>query len=81
MTVWETYRKRFVATQILIGLVLGALFVVARLQRPEDALGAVVLRMAIYFVVLEAAGVAGAWWGSRLSRRIEQAERQPPPDQ
>jgi hypothetical protein len=37
--------------------------------------------MAIYFVVLEAAGVAGAWWGSRLSRRIEQAERQPPPDQ
>ncbi|MGE5611482.1 MAG: hypothetical protein ACM359_19690 [Bacillota bacterium] len=66
---WQTYRKRLMFTQMMI-------FGVCALLRwgvdsPWRNVG-------VFFVVMQISAVFGAWYGTRLGRRIqEQNERLP----
>jgi uncharacterized membrane protein YfcA len=66
---WQTYRKRFVFTQVLI------FGVCALLRWFVDSPW---VNVGVFFVVMQLSAVAGAWYGTRLGRRIrEQNERLP----
>src|SRR2546423_3191026 len=58
---WEQYRKSFVRSQLLI-LVIVALLVFYAKSGWQTAAAALVL--------MQVAGVIGAWWGARLKRKI-----------
>ena len=58
---WEQYRKSFVRSQLLI-LVIVALLVFYAKSGWQTAAAA--------FVLMQVAGVIGAWWGARLKRKI-----------
>ena len=60
---WEQYRKTFVLNQIFIlAACAGAYFYIAP--------GSVITALAI-LVMMELGSLAGAWWGARLKRKIE----------
>jgi uncharacterized membrane protein YfcA len=58
---WEQYRKTFVYSQLFI-LAIVALLVFYAKSGWSTALAA--------FVLMQVAGVIGAWWGARLKRKI-----------
>lgn len=75
MSMWVSYRKRFVPTQIAIALTIVALYWYNRKYAGE---GDVRLKLVVYFGVLQVCAVLGAWWGTRLARKIQkQSEKSP----
>jgi uncharacterized membrane protein YfcA len=66
---WEAYRKRLVATQVMIVVVCVLLRWIVRLD------WAVV---AATFVVMQIGGLAGAWYGHRLVQKIRQQQDELP---
>ena len=69
LCMWEQYRKRFVLTQLFI-LSLSA---VLKFYVKADWLNTIAA-----FVVMQFGAVIGAWWGARLSRKIEAKRDQLP---
>ncbi|HEX2971203.1 MAG TPA: hypothetical protein VHP11_02650 [Tepidisphaeraceae bacterium] len=66
---WQTYRQRFWWTQILILGVCAAL---------KGYAGSPWTNVGVFFVVMQMSAVIGAWYGTRLARRIQEiSERRP----
>lgn len=68
---WAIYLKRLPITQGLILLVCAVLKFYY--GRPWG-------QVAAFFLFLQVAGLLGAWWGMRLKRQIETADRRLPLD-
>ena len=66
---WEAYRKRLVATQVMIVIVCALLRWVVRLDWTI---------VAATFVVMQIGGLAGAWYGHRLAEKLRANQNELP---
>jgi uncharacterized membrane protein YfcA len=68
---WETYRKRFLFTQVFILVACALLHLY--FGRPWPV-------VAVFFLVMELGAVIGAWWAHRLTLKIQTARDRLPLD-
>jgi uncharacterized membrane protein YfcA len=59
---WEQYVKTFARTQaVILAVTIGTYFY----------MGHVASRSAVFFLMMQAGGVVGAMWGTRLKRKVD----------
>ena len=66
---WDQYRRTFVLTQLFILVIVALLIFMAKAGR---------LNALLAFLFMQIAALVGAWWGTRLKRKIEAKREQLP---